>query len=72
MTTRCTTLMTDNTALANALTALMTAVAALCLVAVNPKVYNPFTSNDPLDLSSRSDSLAYDKISLLLDKKMGR
>jgi len=59
--------MTDNTAIAAALQALAAAVAALQPVATSRKIYNPFESNDPVDLSTRSRSSAYDKISSPLD-----
>ena len=59
--------MSDNAAIAAALTALATAVAALRPQAAIPKVYDPFESNDPFDLSTRSGSSAYAQVSSQLD-----
>ena len=54
---------TDNNAIAAALQALAAAVSALRPAAASPKVYDPFASTEAFDLSSRSGSSAYDKIS---------
>jgi len=59
--------MTDNTALAVALQALANAVAALRPSVPTLRVLDPFASSDPFDLSSRSGSLAYEKISSPLE-----
>ena len=59
---------TSNTAIANALQALASAVAAL-RPAVQPiKVHDPFATNDPFDLDIRSGSSAYNTISSPLDQ----
>ena len=58
---------TDNNAIAAALQALAAAVSALRPAAVPPKVYDPFASTEAFDLSSRSGSSAYAKISSPLD-----
>jgi len=60
--------MTNTATLAAAITTLANAIRAMPQVAVNPKVYDPFKSNDPFDLSSRSGSMAYERISAPLDK----
>ena len=70
MDTRSTIRMNDNTALSNSLAALATVVATLHPAAVNHIVYDPLASNDPFDLSTRSGSSAYGKISSTLDTKL--
>ena len=59
--------MTDNATVSAVLTALATDVATSCHATASPKVYNPFTSNDPFDLSTRSGSSAYAQVSFQLD-----
>ena len=59
--------MVDNTALATAMASLAAAIRSMPAAAINPKVYDPFKSEDPFDLSSRSGSMAYDRISAPLD-----
>ena len=59
--------MTYNATIAAALTVLATTVAVLCSASAMPKVYNPFKSNDPFDISTRSGSLAYAQVSSQLD-----
>ena len=59
--------MTATATLAAAMTTLANAIRAMPQASVNPKVYNPFKSNDPFDLSSCSGSMAYERISAPLD-----
>ena len=59
--------MTDNAALAAAMTLLADAIRAMPQASVTPKVYDPFKSTEPFDLSSRSGSMAYERISIPLD-----
>ena len=59
--------MTDTATLAATMTALADAIIAMPQATVNPKVYDPFKSNDPFVLSSRSGSMAYERISAPLD-----
>ena len=59
--------MTDNATLAASVTALSDAIRAMPQAAINPKVYDPFKSTDPFDLSSRPGSMAYERISAPLD-----
>ena len=59
--------MSDNAAIAAALTALATAVDTLRPPEAMPKVYDPFELNDPFDLSTRSRSSAYAQVSSQLD-----
>ena len=54
--------MTDTATLAATMTALADAIIAMPQATVNPKVYDPFKSNDPFVLSSRSGSMAYERI----------
>ena len=58
---------TDNTVIAAALQAIATSVSALRLETASPKVFDPLASIDAFDLSSRSGSSAYVKISSPLD-----
>ena len=60
--------MANNAALANAIAALAAAVAAIRPPAAPTKIYDPFASNDPFDLSSRSGSTAYTSCSAPLDQ----
>ena len=60
--------MTDTATLVAAMTALADAIRAMPQAAVNPKVYDPFQSNDSFDLSSRSGSMTYERISAPLDE----
>ena len=59
---------TSNTAIAAALQALATAVAALRPAVAPTKVHDPFATNDPFDLDTRSGSSAYSTISSPLDQ----
>ena len=60
-------MMTDNTALAVAMTALANAIRAMPTSTITSKVYDSFKSTDPFDLSSRSGSMAYERIFAPLD-----
>ena len=57
------TLATQNATLAAAMSSLAAAIRAMPQAAIQPKVYDPFKSNEPFDLSSRSGSMAYETIS---------
>ena len=59
---------TSNNAIAAALQALATAVAALRPAVAPAKVHDPFATNDPFDLDTRSGSSAYSTISSPLDQ----
>ena len=58
---------TSNIAIASALQAFETVVAALRPAVAPTKVHNPFATNDPFDLDTQSGSNAYSTIFSPLD-----